>query len=358
MTSRGHALSRDALVRTLTAYSGITTEDGAGDGTTLVDSNLIDNAFISPSGIPEKTILILSGDARGEDKGSASFNNGTGAITLQGTGFSAQIKVGTIFRILNISSIEIDVARIETKIDTINGRTGSIIDDYLNSGVRGLTAIVALINACGGTLNTLDGRTGSMIDDYLNSGVHGLAAITALVNACGGTLNILNSRTESMLNDYLASGVHGLAAILALINAVGAGVAAIKVTTDRIEGVAGVFHEQADAAFNVAVDDSENDIFDLSTASTRYIVRNLRLKSADPGAGETITIRLYELINDGATLVDSFEIDHDNYMTYFSLMDMFGLPQLAGDDIHVVAIGSASGPIAVTGQYSHAKTNN
>ncbi|KKL13872.1 hypothetical protein LCGC14_2521420, partial [marine sediment metagenome] len=110
--------SRDALLRTLTAYSGITTGDGAGDGTTLVDTKLIDNALISPSGIPEKTILILSGDARGEDKGSVSFNNGTGAITLQGTGFSAQIKAGTIYRILNISSIEIDVANIDTKIGT------------------------------------------------------------------------------------------------------------------------------------------------------------------------------------------------------------------------------------------------
>jgi len=118
MTSRGHALSRDALIRTLTAYSGITTADGAADGTTLVDSNLIDNAYISPSGIPEKTVLIMTGDARGEDKGSGSFNNGTGTITLQGTGFSAQIKAGTIYRILNISSIEIDVANIDTKIGT------------------------------------------------------------------------------------------------------------------------------------------------------------------------------------------------------------------------------------------------
>jgi len=118
MTSRGHALSREALIRTLTAYSGITTGDGAADGSTLVDSNLIDNAYISPSGIPEKTILILSGNARGEDKGSASFNNGTGAITLQGTGFSAQILAGTVYRILNISSIEMDVANIDSKIGT------------------------------------------------------------------------------------------------------------------------------------------------------------------------------------------------------------------------------------------------
>ena len=111
MTSKGHALSRDALIRTLTAYSGITTEDGAvveGRGTTLVDSNLIGrNNFIS-----EKTILILSGDAKDEDKGAHAFVSGTGTITLQGTGFSAQIKAGTIFRVLNISTTEMDVANI------------------------------------------------------------------------------------------------------------------------------------------------------------------------------------------------------------------------------------------------------
>lgn len=117
MTSKGHALSREELVRTLTAYTGITTSDGAvvdSRGTTLVDSNLIDrNDFIS-----EKTILIITGDAKDEDKGATSFNPVNGTITLQGTGFLSQIKAGTIYRVLNISSIEIDVANIDTKIGT------------------------------------------------------------------------------------------------------------------------------------------------------------------------------------------------------------------------------------------------
>ena len=118
MRNQGFALARAELVRVLTAYSGITTADGLADGTTLVDSNLIDNGFIAPAAIPEKTVLIFTGDARGEDKGSASFSNITGTITLQGTGFSAQIKAGTIYRILNISSVEIDVATINTKLGT------------------------------------------------------------------------------------------------------------------------------------------------------------------------------------------------------------------------------------------------
>ncbi len=121
MASRGHALSRDALIRTLTAYNGITTEDGEADGTTLVDSNLISrNEFIS-----EKTILIMSGDAKDEDKGALSFVPATGIITLQGTGFSAQIKAGTIFRVLNISTVEMDVATIDGKIGTNTDPVGT-----------------------------------------------------------------------------------------------------------------------------------------------------------------------------------------------------------------------------------------
>ncbi|GAH98828.1 unnamed protein product [marine sediment metagenome] len=109
MENKAHALARDELIRVLTAYKGITTSDGEAidsHGTTLIDSNLKGrNDFISG-----KTILIMSGDAKDEDKGAISFNSATSEITLQGDGFSAQIKAGTIFKVLNISSIEIDVA--------------------------------------------------------------------------------------------------------------------------------------------------------------------------------------------------------------------------------------------------------
>ena len=127
MSSYAYALARAELIRSLTAYSGITTSPGAADGTTLVDSNLKGrNDFIT-----EKTILIMSGDAKDEDKGATSVDtdvNGkivNGIITLQGTGFSAQIKAGTIFRVLNISSIEIDVANMDAKIGTNTDPAGT-----------------------------------------------------------------------------------------------------------------------------------------------------------------------------------------------------------------------------------------
>jgi len=239
MTSLAYALARAGLIRALTSYQGITTADGAFDGTaTLIDSNLIGrNDFIS-----EKTILIMSGDAKDEDKGATAFDKTDGKITLQGTGFKAQIKAGTIYRVLNISTVEVDVANIAAKIDAIKGATG-------------------------------------------------------------------------------------------------------------------IFYEQADTAVNItAIAASETDVLNLAVANTRYIVRSLRLKCADPGAN-TVTVRLYELVNDVLTEVDSFVIDNTNFGTYHSLMDMFGLPQLAGDSLKVTVQASAGGPYAVTGQYGHAKTN-
>ncbi len=111
MANKGYAFSRHELIRTLTAYSGITTDDGNIGGTTLRDRNLIGrNDFVT-----EKTILLMTGDAQDEDKGAVSFAPLTGIITLQ-SAVSAQIKAGTIFRVLNISSIEIDVSTINTKI--------------------------------------------------------------------------------------------------------------------------------------------------------------------------------------------------------------------------------------------------
>ncbi|GAJ24697.1 unnamed protein product, partial [marine sediment metagenome] len=177
MTSKGYALARAALVRTLTAYEGITTADGAVDGTTLEDSNLINrNDFIS-----EKTILIMSGDAKDEDKGALSFNNVNGTITLQGTGFKAQIKAGTVFRVLNISTIEIDVARIEAKLDTV-----VIAADPKVMGRLQVAATTIDLQQEAGTYDLFTGKTQDVVVERLlirlpNVDVSDDATITGLV---------------------------------------------------------------------------------------------------------------------------------------------------------------------------------
>ncbi len=45
--------------------------------------------------------------------------------TPQGTGFNAQIKAGVIYRVLNISTTEIDVATINAKIGTSTDPVGT-----------------------------------------------------------------------------------------------------------------------------------------------------------------------------------------------------------------------------------------
>ena len=133
---------------------------------------------------------------------------------------------------------------------------------------------------------------------------------------------------------------------------VAADLLAIKASTDT-----GIFHEQVDTAVSItAIAASETTVLDLSVADTRYIVRSLRLKAADPST-ETITVRLYELINDVLTVIDTFDIDTANFGTYHSLMDMFGIPHLAGDSLKVTVQVSGGAGVAVTGQYSHGKTN-
>jgi len=176
--NRGHALSRDELVRVLVSYTGVTTANGAADGSTLIDSNLIGmNDFVT-----EKTILIGSGAARLEDKGATAFNPATGQITLQGTGFSAQILRGTLFRIINISSVEIDVAAIDTKIGTNVDPAGTttlfawLANIFAGGG--GISAIFALVNAIltltetGGTVTA----TGLLTEDnvYINNAPAGV----------------------------------------------------------------------------------------------------------------------------------------------------------------------------------------
>ncbi len=115
MVSQGYALARAELLRSLVARTGVTTADGAGTFDTLVDSALIG---VDPRKIVEKTILISSGNADGEDAASVSFVGDT--ITISPP-FSSQILAGTIYRIVNISTVELDVINILARI----GQTGA-----------------------------------------------------------------------------------------------------------------------------------------------------------------------------------------------------------------------------------------
>ncbi|MFA5401500.1 MAG: hypothetical protein WC359_13705 [Dehalococcoidia bacterium] len=123
---------------------------------------------------------------------------------------------------------------------------------------------------------------------------------------------------------------------------------------NAIVAIDGGFQEQADTAVNItAIAGGETDVLNLAVADTRYIVRSLRLKCADPAAN-TVTVRLYELVNDVATVVHTYDITAVNFGTYLSLMDIFGLSYLTGDNLRITVQASGGGPYAVTGQYSYA----
>jgi len=168
--NKHHALARAAILAALTAYTGITTDDGAGDGSTLVDANLIGaNDFIS-----NKTILIGSGDGDREDSGASSFDPLTGTITVV-TPFSAQIKIGTLYRVINISTVEIDVDRIDTKIGTNTDAAGTttvfarlkqIVDTYLDK----LTGETPVSDSVTANWNTETGTSGEAGEDLVTIG--------------------------------------------------------------------------------------------------------------------------------------------------------------------------------------------
>jgi len=150
MPNQAHALSRDELIRVLTAFKGITTANGAVAGNTLIDSNLIGvNDFVT-----DKTILIMFGNAIYETKGATVFNPATGAITVN-PAFNAQIIIGTPYRILNIpagSSLTIILNIITNIFDLVNAMlvltetggtvtaTGLLTEDnvYINDAPAGV----------------------------------------------------------------------------------------------------------------------------------------------------------------------------------------------------------------------------
>ena len=118
-----------------------------------------------------------------------------------------------------------------------------------------------------------------------------------------------------------------------------------------------IFHEQV--AVPVSVNASSAGLTNILllpvVAGRHYRVLSLRLKCADPIA-ETVTVSLSELVNSGLIVVQIFTITHANYLNYFSLMDIFGLTHLSGDNLRVTVTSTGAANVAVTGQYSLSQT--
>ncbi|GAI40096.1 unnamed protein product, partial [marine sediment metagenome] len=120
-----------------------------------------------------------------------------------------------------------------------------------------------------------------------------------------------------------------------------------------------------DTDFDGTVTDTETECVLVNLAyvlNKAYCLRHLRLKCADPGVGRTVTVKLYERWNDDIVqLIDSFDITPDNYETYHSLMDMFGVPEIHSDAIRIRAVHDGASPadnkdIEVTYRYAEVTT--
>lgn len=160
-----------------------------------------------------------------------------------------------------------------------------------------------------------------------------------------------------------ASGAAGAITIYGnatLIGAVGATDAAASITIYGIADIYGAItatgtvtykgkHPEVAVSFNAT--DVAAEFFHLAAATgTQYDVSKVRIKCADPGA-QTVTVTLEEYVNGALTAVDTFAITTANYTNYFSLMDMFGVDHLSGDELRISAVASDAGPYAVTGSY-------
>ncbi|MDP2323651.1 MAG: hypothetical protein Q8N51_06430 [Gammaproteobacteria bacterium] len=175
-----HALDRDAILRALSSFYGITTADGNPGGTTLFCSALIaSNDFIS-----DKTILLQSGLSIFEDSGATGFNNVNGQITVT-PAFSSQVLAGTGFYVLNASSAAAAIALINLILARIGDPSAHI-----------LTSLTA---KWGDIARSLDLILGARWDAGGDIGTDIAAIITATNKLAGAELDAVHAHADDLL---------------------------------------------------------------------------------------------------------------------------------------------------------------
>jgi len=141
---------------------------------------------------------------------------------------------------------------------------------------------------------------------------------------------------------------------------------AIKAAIDTIAGVNTYQEQIPDTDFALAaIDDTltadpptadaENSVVDIdANAGDTFVLRSLWVNVTSLGtAGTKVTFKLWLPINSVVTMVDSVEITATGIS---NLMDLFAIPEVHGDSIHVtVETDSESADAAVSGTYKYAK---
>jgi len=292
------------------------------------------------------------------------------------------IIVGTITNATG-ADVATDVVGIKSEID--DGTYGlsalkTLIDGYDTTTQTDLDAIIAgvITNAAGADVATdvvavkaeLDNATYglSAIQSDISTGsleieadagttstnIIDAASLTQATNDWwkGATIVSLNGQNQGQARPIVSfdAATDSVDVYPAFLNTPDAGDDFLVISSWRPHGL----DQQPSVAVSTNANIAAVDIFDLNTTGLTYLINNVRIKSADPGAN-TVTITLYELINDSSVAVDTFDITTANYGTYFSLYDMFSVNQLAGDDIQITVSCDADGNHAITGQYQYAQ---
>lgn len=391
-----------------------TTGPGAVGGTSLVDAGLAGsgvNSYFSMCAIiyPGDPVRIASADI-------TAFDNATGEVTFTPAYKGGQVLAGTPYMILTHRFVPAEVAALMASLGTMDAAATAddlsdvtttpahaklrrlllrMSTDAFTATIMGaarteldtmLAQLAVYFKVAGAAFNpTIYGAARADVSDALqNLAVYfkaaaaaysatvggaaradvesSLTALAAYFNAASAALNVTidnGGAARSNLNDILTDLGQMLAGAgittwpAAAVPGDGVSFAgAIRQIYNDLFAINSGFQEQPDTAVNInAIAAGETNVLNLAAVGTRYIVRSLRLKCADPGA-ETCTVRLYEFINDVLTVVDTFAIDAINWATAHSLMDMWGLPHLAGDNLKVTVQMSGGPAVAVTGQYS------
>ncbi len=120
-----------------------------------------------------------------------------------------------------------------------------------------------------------------------------------------------------------------------------------------------VYHEQPPVSFILATTIAEQDIFNWTAAyvypAYGHVLRRIRLNCNNPGVA-TVTIRLYELEN-LVLVARTHVINNLNFGFARSLMDMFGIPEIAGHVVQMTVADNANAGIPVLGSYDYALTS-
>jgi len=329
---------------------------------------------------------------------AAEWTNGDG-YSLDVSGIEAAIGTDTAYvPPVNWCSSIVESANVETKIDTIDTVVDGIQTD-LDNGTDGLGALKTLIDNVQtdttaiitdiadavpepptakslqdilhkDTSYTYDKATDSLeaISDNIATGsleIEADAGTTAtnIIDAVsltqatndwfkGATVVSMNGQNAGQARPIVnfTAATDSIDVYPAFLNTPDAGDDFLIVSSYK----SNILSQQPDVAINTNANIAAVDILDLNTAGLTYMVNNLIIKSADPGAN-TVTLTLYELVNDASVAVDTFDITTANYTNYFSLYDMFSRHHLSGDDIQITLTCDADGNHVVTGQYQYAE---